>query len=147
MMEYVAGSGGNPLAGAALGLHNHVDRRYMPPTTWAEVHNLYCLMRPESNYARGSLKLLQTVYKECWEPILGFRHVGQHAMCTTCARLAKTRRDSPDMAERQHADNEYKAHLNECLRHAQGGHAIRQAERCVLRAWLHFAESMLAYPH
>ena len=54
--------------------------------------------------------MVQQGYKKCWERILGFRHVGQHARCTTCARLAKTRRDSPDMAERQHAANEYKAH-------------------------------------
>ncbi len=52
----------------------------MPPMSWAEVHNVYGLVS-ESNSAKGSLKLLQKVYKECWEPILGFRQVGQHARC------------------------------------------------------------------
>ena len=51
------------------------------------------------------------MYREYWEPTLGFRSIGQHARCTTCATLAKTRRDSPDMAERARADAEYKAHL------------------------------------
>ncbi len=112
MMEYVAGRDGNPLAGASLDLHRNVDRRFMPPMTWAEVHQMYCLLGPtEISWEKGSVKLLQRVYKECWEAILGFRHVGQHARCTTCARLAKTRRDDPDLAERNHAHNEYKMHL------------------------------------
>ena len=54
---------------------------------------------------------MQRVYKEYWEPTLGFRSIGQHSRCTTCAKLAKTRRDSPDMDERANADAEYKAHL------------------------------------
>ena len=40
MMEYVAGSSGNPLAGATLDLYRNVDRRFMPPMTWAEVHEM-----------------------------------------------------------------------------------------------------------
>ena len=83
----------------------------MPPMTWAEVYQMYCLTA-DATPERGSLKLVQKVYKEYWEPTLGFRSVGQHARCATCARLAKTRRDSPDMAERANADAEYKAHLN-----------------------------------
>ena len=59
----------------------------------------------------GSLKLMQRVYREYREPTLGFRSKGQHARCATCAKLAKTRRDSPDMEERANADAEYKAHL------------------------------------
>ena len=54
---------------------------------------------------------MRRVYKEFWEPVLGFRSTGQHSRCSTCARLAKTRRDRPDAAERAHADNEYKQHL------------------------------------
>ena len=83
----------------------------MPPMTWDEVYQMYCLTA-DATPERGSLKLVQKVYKEYWEPTLGFRSVGQHARCATCARLAKTRRDSPDMAERASADAEYKAHLN-----------------------------------
>ena len=64
---------------------------------------------------------MQHVYKECWGPILGFRHVGQHATCTTCARLGKTRRYSPGMAERQHADNEYTAHVKGVFAMRRGG--------------------------
>ena len=55
--------------------------------------------------------MVKRVYKEYWEPTLGFRSIGQHARCATCARLAKSRRDSPDMEERANADAEYKAHL------------------------------------
>ena len=55
--------------------------------------------------------MVQRVYREYWEPTLGFRTIGQHARCTTCATLAKTRRDSPDLAERANSDAEYKAHL------------------------------------
>ena len=112
MVEYVAGSGGHPLAGATLDLYRDVDRRFMPPMTWAEVHQMYCLMGPaEFGSGKGTIKLLQKVYGECWEPMLGFRCTGQHAKCTTCARLAKTRRDAPDLAERRSADSEYKALL------------------------------------
>ena len=111
VLEYVAGTDGNPLAGATLDLYHNAGRRYMPPMTWAEVYQMYCLIA-DATPERGSLKLVQKVYKEYWEPTLGFRSVGQHARCATCARLAKTRRDSPDMAERAIADAEYKAHLN-----------------------------------
>ena len=55
--------------------------------------------------------MVQMVHKGYWQPTLGFRCVGQHARCATCARLAKPRWDSPDMAERANADAEYKAHL------------------------------------
>ena len=60
---------------------------------------------------KGSVKLVRRVYKEFWEPMLGFRRTGQHARCSTCARLAKTRRGHPDAAERAHADNEHTQHL------------------------------------
>ena len=82
----------------------------MPPMSWPEVYIMYCITAVAS-VERGELRLVQKVYKEYWEPTLGFRSVGQHARCATCARLAKTRRDSPDMAERANADAEYKAHL------------------------------------
>ena len=68
----------------------------MPPMTWDEVYQMYCLTAVATS-ERGALKLVQKVYKEYCDPTLGFRHVGQHARCATCARLAKTRRDSPDM--------------------------------------------------
>ena len=71
---------------------------------------MYCITA-DATPQRGTLRLVQRVYKEYWEPTLGFRSIGQHARCTTCARLAKTRRDSPDMDERANADAEYKAHL------------------------------------
>ena len=82
----------------------------MPPMTWDEVYQIYCIT-PDATPQRGSLKLVKKVYKEYWEPTLGFRSIGQHARCATCARLAKTRRDSPHMEERATADAEYKAHL------------------------------------
>ena len=94
----------------------------MPPMSWPEVHEMYCLMDPpEHGSGKGSMRLLQKVFKECWEPILGFRHIGQHARCSTCARLAKTRRDSPDLAERDAANREYKFHL-------QGVFAMRRVD-------------------
>ena len=77
----------------------------MPPMTWDEVYQMYCLTT-DAIPERGSLKLVQRVYKEYWEPTLGFRSIGQHARCATCARLAKARTDSPDMAERANADAE-----------------------------------------
>ena len=94
----------------------------MPPMTWDEVYEMYCFMgAPEHGSGKGSAKLLRRVFKACWEPILGFRHIGQHARCSTCARLAKTRRDSPDLAERETANMEYKVHL-------QGVFAMRRVD-------------------
>ena len=46
------------------------------------------------------------------EPLQTPARCSTPARCATCARLAKTRRDSPDMAERANADAEFKAHLN-----------------------------------
>ena len=82
----------------------------MPPMTWDEVYQMYCITA-DATPQRGSLRLVQRVYKEYWEPTLGFRSTGQPARCKTCAKLAKTRRDSPHMEERANADAEYKAHL------------------------------------
>ena len=110
VLEYVAGTDGNPLAGVTLDLYHNAGRRYMPPMTWDEVYQMYCITA-DATPERGSLRLVQRVYKEYWEPTLGFRSIGQHSRCTTCAKLAKTRRDSPDMDERANADAEYKAHL------------------------------------
>ena len=46
VMEYIAGTQGNPLAGAALGLYQDVDRRWMPPMTWHGVYNMnvFCVI-------------------------------------------------------------------------------------------------------
>ena len=110
MLEYVAGTNGNPLAAATLDFEQNAGRKYMPPMSWPEVYTMYCVTEVATS-ERAQLRLVQKVYKEYWEPILGFRSVGQHATCATCARLAKTRRDSPDMAERANADAEYKVHL------------------------------------
>ena len=65
----------------------------MPPMTWDEVYQMYCITA-DATPERASLKFVQKVYKEYWQPAFGFRSVGQHARCATCARLAKTRRDS-----------------------------------------------------
>ena len=81
----------------------------MPPMTWEEVYDMY-RVTPDATYQKAHLNLVRRVYKEYWEPTLGFRSIGQHARCATCARLAKTRRDSPDIDERKSADVEYKAH-------------------------------------
>ena len=110
VLEYVAGTDGNPLAGVTMHLYHHAGRRYMPPMTWEEVYDMY-RVTPDATYQKAHLNLVRRVYKEYWEPTLGFRSIGQHARCATCARLAKTRRDSPDMDERANADAEYKAHL------------------------------------
>ena len=99
VLEYVAGTDGNPLAGATLDLNHNAGRRYMPPMSWPEVYQMY-FVTADAISEKGSPQLVQKVYREYWEPTLGFRSVGQHARCATCARLAKTRRDSPDMAER-----------------------------------------------
>ena len=93
-----------------MDLYHNAGRKYMPPMMWDEVYQMYCLTAVATS-ERGALKLVQKVYKESWEPTLGFRRVGQHARCATCAPLAKNRRDSPDVAERANADAEYKAHL------------------------------------
>ena len=113
MHEYMAGTcDGNPLAGVSMDVHSsHMGRMFMPPMQWAEVHNLYCLMDSAGVAEKVSEKLVRRVYNEFWEPVLGFRRTGQHARCSTCARLAKTRRDHPGAAERAHSDNEYKQHL------------------------------------
>ena len=70
----------------------------MPPMQWAKVHNLYGVMDSSGVDEKGSLQLLRRVYKEFWEPLLGYRQGGQHARCSECARLTKTRRDHPDAA-------------------------------------------------
>ena len=63
VLEYVAGSGGNPLAGATLDLYRGVDRRYMPPTSWADVHTLYRLSSPsEISSGKASMRTLQKMY-------------------------------------------------------------------------------------
>ena len=103
VLEYVAGTDGNPLAGVTAHLYHNAGRGYMPPMTWDEVYQMYCITA-DATLERGSLKLMQRVYKEYWEPTLGFRAVGHHARCTTCARLAKIRRDLPVPAERASAD-------------------------------------------
>ena len=87
-----------------MDLHHNAGRKHMPPMSWPEVNIMYCNIAIAE---RGQLQLLQKVYKEYWEPSLGFRAVGHHAR----ARLAKIRRDAPDPAERASADREYKAHL------------------------------------
>ena len=92
----------------------------MPPMTWDEVYQMYCITAHATSQ-KGHLNLVRRVYKEYWEPIFGFRSIGQHARCATCAKLAKTRRDSPDMDERANADAEYKAHL-------KGVFAIRRVD-------------------
>ena len=86
-----------------MDLYDNAGRKYMPPMSLSEVCIQHC------NIAVA--ELLQKVYKEYWEPALGFRAVGHHARCTKCARLAKIRRVSPDPAERASADKEYKDHL------------------------------------
>ena len=91
-----------------MDLYPNAGRKCMPPMSRPAVYIMYCNIAISE---RGQLQLLQKVYKEYWEPILGFRAVGHLARCTTCARLAKIRRDSPDPAERASADREYKAHL------------------------------------
>ena len=91
-----------------MDLYHNAGRKYMPPMSWLAVYIMYCNIAVAE---RGQLQLLQKVYKEYWEPTLGFRAVGHHARCTTCARLAKIRRNSPDPAERASADREYKARL------------------------------------
>jgi hypothetical protein len=65
VLEYVMGSGGNPLAGATLDLYRGVDRRFMPPMSWDDVHAMYCLLGPSGiSSAKASLQLLQKLYKE-----------------------------------------------------------------------------------
>ena len=110
VLEYVAGTNGNPLAGATLDLYHNAGRKYMPPMSWPEVYIMCCKIAV-ATAERGQLQLVKRVYKEYRKPTLGFRAVGHHARCTTCARLAKIRRDSPDPAERASADREYKTHL------------------------------------
>ena len=112
MVEYITGREGNPLASSAMDLHNRVDRRFMPPMTWSEVQLMNQNTMPaEFGTEKASMQLLRRVYHQSWGAILGFRAVGQHARCKECARLAKTRRDDPDLAARQVANNEYKVHL------------------------------------
>ena len=74
VLEYVTGTNGNPLAGATLDLYHNAARKYMPPMTWPEVFQMYCLTADAST--RGAQKLVMNVYKEYWEPTLGFRSVG-----------------------------------------------------------------------
>ena len=38
---HVAGTNGNPLAGATLDLNHNAGRRYMPPMSWPEVYQMY----------------------------------------------------------------------------------------------------------
>ena len=42
VLEYVAGTDGNPLAGVTMHLYHNAGRRYMPPMTWEEVYD--CLL-------------------------------------------------------------------------------------------------------
>ena len=99
-----------PIVGVAMHLYHNAGRRHMPPMAWEEVYDMY-RVTPDSTYQKAHLNLVRRVYKEYLEPICGFRSIGQHAMCATCAKLAKTRRDSPDMDERANAHAEYQAHL------------------------------------
>ena len=43
VLEYVAGTNGNPLAGATLDLYHNAGRKYMPPMSWPEVYTMYCV--------------------------------------------------------------------------------------------------------
>eukprot|EP00974_Lingulodinium_polyedra_P015580 1508995-Lingulodinium_polyedra.AAC.1 len=59
-MEYVAGTSGNPSAGATLDLYQIAGRRYMPPMTWVEVYQMYCQLGLAAiTSEKGSLRLLQ----------------------------------------------------------------------------------------
>ena len=94
---------------------SRMDRRFMPPMQWAEVHNRHWLMDSSGVAEKGSEKLVWRAHTELWEPVLGFRSTGQHARCTMCAQLSKTRRDHPDDAERAHADNVCTQHMRRAI--------------------------------
>ena len=53
VLEYVAGTDGNPLAGVTMHLYHNAGRRYMPPMTWDEVYQMYCLTA-DATPERGS---------------------------------------------------------------------------------------------
>ena len=52
VLEYVAGTNGNPLAEATLDLYHHAGRKCMPPMSWLEVHIMYCVTA-DAAYERG----------------------------------------------------------------------------------------------
>ena len=106
----------------------------MPPMSWPEVYIMYCNIAV-ATAERGQLQLVQRVYKEYWQP-----HVVHHARCSTCARLAKIRRDSPDPAERASADGEYKAHL-------EGAFAMRRVDMRVSQMSAAFCEPGCTLPN
>ena len=58
VLEYVAGTNGNPFAGAALDLYHNAGRKYMPPMSWPEVYIMYCNMAVAE---RGAAKGVQGV--------------------------------------------------------------------------------------
>ena len=74
VMEYVAGTNGNPLAAATLDLYQNAGRKYMPPMSWPEVYQMYCLTA-DATTERGALKLVQKVHKEYWPPARGWRRL------------------------------------------------------------------------
>ena len=57
MLEYVAGTNGNPLAGATLDLYHNAGRKYMPPMSWLEVYIMYCNIAV-ATAERGQLQLV-----------------------------------------------------------------------------------------
>ena len=57
VLEYEAGTDGNPLAGATLDLYHNAGRKYMPPMSWPEVYIMYCnTIIAVATSERGSLQ-------------------------------------------------------------------------------------------
>ena len=115
----------------------------MPPMSWPEVYTMYCNAIIAVGLPAVVVKGVQGVLGA--DPWLSLYRAAREVR-----HVREAGEDSQGFATHG-GEGECRCGvqgpLEGCLRHAQGGYAILADERCVLRAWLHAAQSMPAHPH
>ena len=93
------------LAGADLTFY---AERHLPPGKLEELFELYSSCSAEHHASKTSFR---RVYRQRWRKLLCFRHVGQHARCTTCSKISRMRVLAQTTAATEEARVLHDAHI------------------------------------
>ena len=93
------------IAGADLASY---PARHLPP---GKIEELFELYRSCSGEHYASKTCFEKVYRERWRSVLTFRAEGQHARCTTCAKLSRLRLLAQTSAAKQEVRQQKEQHV------------------------------------
>ena len=75
-----------------------LQKRFLPPGSFQELFEQYEYQRKED---ASSVSTFSRVWHSKWRRFLKFRHLGQHARCSECAKYSQMRKNAKSEAERE----------------------------------------------